>query len=305
MTPEKNRITIYGFILTIFVIWLHAGESLVSSIPGQVAVPGFFIMSGCLFFQGVTEENAKIKITEKLRKRVQTLLIPYLLWNFLYYAVYLCFGKASFSLPVFFTAVFHYSCNPVFWYLFQLILITVLTPVLYFILRKRISGILFLSFVFLLAAFWGKVPFHYCNEDALFYYSLGAFYALCGKKEVPFAGALAGFTFFCLAEKLVPAACMNAVSVGLRASGAVLLWRITGFFSVKGKLPEWMKIGFFIYATHYLVIRAVWAAGFSGSIPVYFLMPVICIFTGYALFVIMKRFLPRVLSVLTGGRGLS
>ena len=46
------------------------------------AVPVFFIISGYLFFQNITEFK-KEAYSSKVKSRIRTLLIPYLLWNFI------------------------------------------------------------------------------------------------------------------------------------------------------------------------------------------------------------------------------
>lgn len=58
-------------------------QILFSHVLSHVAVPAFFLISGYFFFYKVTNfDFATYK--GKLRKRVHTLLIPYLLWNALY-----------------------------------------------------------------------------------------------------------------------------------------------------------------------------------------------------------------------------
>ena len=48
----------------------------------KVAMPTFFVISGYLFFANVTDWNTKTYLG-KLRRRVKTLLIPYIIWNVL------------------------------------------------------------------------------------------------------------------------------------------------------------------------------------------------------------------------------
>lgn len=84
----------------------------------------------------------------KWRSRSRTILLPYLLWNSLYYGAYaaatripaICqiIGKPPVPLTAgeFLKALLHYGYNPVFWYLFQLILLILLAPVLYVLLKK-------------------------------------------------------------------------------------------------------------------------------------------------------------------------
>lgn len=341
-----NRIILFSFVLTVFVIWLHAGESLISSIPGQIAVPGFFILSGFLFFRNAREEGAEASgffpawMGRKLLRRIRTLLVPYLVWNTVYYGIYLIAGKAT--LAEFPRAVLLYSCNPVFWYLFQLNLITAVTPLLYGIMKKKQTAVLWLAVIFTAAVFYGTIhaaiPVSFINEDALFYYSAGAFLSMhvagrsgpetektaggeperrsCAETEKLIrisAGACAGLLLlFTAMQRFLPGAFRNAGVIGQRLSGALLVWFLTGLIPAgKLRIRPWMRITFFIYATHYMVIRAAWAAetalGLNGSaaanIATYLLMPAVCVAVAYGIYILMKKTMPKVLRVLTGGRG--
>ena len=412
---KDDRIVLYSFILTVFVVWLHAGEPLFSFVPGQIAVPGFFALSGYLFMRGLpgnsgdalgrsAESSGRYpaavlfaasdsprfaaelaakqspaaippddssatatggisrcacseapcacaalsdttpegyrpvasQILDKMKRRVHTLVIPYLAWNTIYFVIYLAAGKATLAeLP---EAVLLYRCNPVFWYMFQLILITIISPVIYFIMKKgRAAALLLLAVIFALAVFYAKLPFHYCNEDALFYYCLGAYFSLRGTygdaqrgriaqdrsssatgTYLPLALTVAAAAAFLLVRNLLPPALYNVSEVGCRAAGAAACWFAVSLFHDRyaercgGTFPvqPWMQIDFFVYATHYMVIRAVWAleqaAGLNGSqtanVITYLVMPAICISAAYGLSLIMKKYVPKIYSVLTGGR---
>ena len=163
-TIFHDRIRIFSFVLTVLVIWIHAVEpgfaagdpvrgtediyrilqSFLGSCLGQIAVPGFFCMSGYLFFRG-----GRPLFREKLRKRVRTLLIPYILWNTVYYAVYILAGRAEKGLLQLAEAVMDHRFNPVFWYLKELIVITVLTPLIYLLIKDRRAVLPVLGLVFL------------------------------------------------------------------------------------------------------------------------------------------------------------
>lgn len=65
--------------------WSHRFIYFFNWIFPRVAVPMFCIISGYLFFQGLnTVDCFKEKYKLKLKSRVKTLLIPYLLWNIIY-----------------------------------------------------------------------------------------------------------------------------------------------------------------------------------------------------------------------------
>ena len=98
----RKKITWFNFICCLLVIWNHAGnadlffgteaaahplyrfEYQIMPALIRVNIPCFMMISGYLFFRDFTWE----KLSGKWKRRIKTLLIPYLLWNLLYYAGY-------------------------------------------------------------------------------------------------------------------------------------------------------------------------------------------------------------------------
>ena len=79
-------------VMSILVITIHFSlpccdatylsiQSFVRSIVCGVAVPTFFCISGFLFFMNFDEWDWRV-FGNKVRRRVSTLLLPYILWNF-------------------------------------------------------------------------------------------------------------------------------------------------------------------------------------------------------------------------------
>ena len=68
---QNEKLLLTSFIFTIFVVWLHAGEPLLSYVPGQVAVPGFFMLSGYLFMKGIPSDDAAAE-KEAVRLQIQS-----------------------------------------------------------------------------------------------------------------------------------------------------------------------------------------------------------------------------------------
>ena len=102
------------------VPWINQSISFFVERIACLAVPGFFMCSGYLFYRNLTWGN----IPEKLKRRVYSLVIPFLIWNVLYYLLHLTarqlpyLGKlfdtaVPFSLQEFLNAVFFYKYNPV------------------------------------------------------------------------------------------------------------------------------------------------------------------------------------------------
>ena len=108
ISPQvSNSISLLRFPLIILVVYIHIRAELVSTnnyissdypvfdiisilgstVLASIAVPLFFLISGYLFFN---KETYKAKdYIYKLRNRIKTLLIPYLLWNFIVDLLYL------------------------------------------------------------------------------------------------------------------------------------------------------------------------------------------------------------------------
>ena len=155
-------------------------EFLFSSFLGETAVPGFFFLSGLLFFHKLYSSAVWFR---KLRSRLFSYLLPYLLWNSGMTGLYLVFGRASFRPESIFEGIFLYRYNPVFWYFYQLILLTYAFPFMalfvLFLQREKnarkpllsLLSFLFPCFFLLLVYFRIDIPF--LNEDAGFYYTFG------------------------------------------------------------------------------------------------------------------------------------
>lgn len=194
----------YTFLLSILVIFVHSThftpadleavprtaffstsflekiEFLFSSFLGEAAVPGFFFLSGLLFFHKLYSSAVWFR---KLRSRIFSYLLPYLLWNSGMTGLYLVFGRAPFRPESIFEGVFLYRYNPVFWYFYQLILLTYAFPFMaLFVLllqreknaRKPLLSLLYFFFpcLFLLLVYF-RIDIPFLNEDAGFYYTFG------------------------------------------------------------------------------------------------------------------------------------
>ena len=383
------RIALYGFILTVAVIWIHAvepaftagsvytsdnsvfeiAEELLGNVLGQLAVPGFFCMSGYLFFRSFNKEAGKngdiasvaasgsaegnisrisavpgnvngdaaetgcssasevaLLFRRKLTKRAYSLALPYVLWNLIYYIIYLAAGRASLSVPELVNAVVDYGYNPVFWYLHELILITVITPLIYVLLKSKVAVLPVLAAIYASAVFYDFLPFHYVNEDALLYYCTGAAMSLHlkGYEDKPDYIGRAGaacFLIFVICTELTHKLSVHgymAVLIGGRLSGMLMLLA-TACVSVRRemKLPSFTGYNFFIYAVHYLEIRLL-QAFFDAmsrcvfgtplfendvlSTTVYICMPFMCIALAVLLGNMLRKLTPGLYAVLTGGR---
>lgn len=180
---------------------------ILSHVLSGIAVPAFFLISGFLFFINFRKwSNAGYK--SKLKSRTKTLFIPYLIWNvvtFLLSIVVLIFGSIFYNWPIeniisvikfnswhIFYDIHEWGTERVnwlgqnlrstgpydlpLWFLRDLIIVTVLTPIIYYMVRKfKIYFIVFL-FMTYISRVWTLVPGF--GITSIFFFSLGAYFAL-------------------------------------------------------------------------------------------------------------------------------
>ena len=111
-------------------------------------VPSLFILSGYLFFSNMKERFGWNEYIYKIKKRVKSLLIPYLIWSIIgLIAIFYIYKKETPSLLYVIKA---FTINPegVLWYIRDLMLLAILAPVYYFIVKKiKLGGIIILYII--------------------------------------------------------------------------------------------------------------------------------------------------------------
>ncbi|MDO5564529.1 MAG: acyltransferase [Eubacteriales bacterium] len=335
---DKQRLIdkkkLYTFILGVLVVWVHSVnndlkiQELVSAQMGQFAVPGFFIVSGFMFFRNFN--NIKIYL-KKIKSRIHTLLIPFFMWNTIYYIIF-CIIKAgvTFSLNDFIQTLVFYKYNPVFWFMYQLIVLSILSIFIYFIYKNKILGYIYL--LLLLFFISQNINIYVVNVDALFYFSLGAFLSKYKKEQVyqnknPYLLITSFIIFFIslvllLYVSKIPYLLFYEYNITLlttvliRSAMPILLWTTIDYLELSYQNDCYNYL-FFMYCIHYLIVRFVLLI--FSIIRIYFLrdnedvieilsntiflmMPLICMFISYYFAKFLKKIVPNYYNLLTGGR---
>lgn len=187
-----------------------------SHVLTHIAVPTFYLISGFLFFNNFNKWSWST-YKRKIKSRIKTLFIPYILWNllpFLLLLLYMLSHVIRKGIPtdgivqLIKENSWHifYDCNEwgttrvnwlgehlrmtgpydfPLWFLRDLIVVTLLTPIIYYSIKKfKVCFILFL-FIAYVSRIWTLTPgFHI---TAFFYFSTGAYFALNGLNIVSYA----------------------------------------------------------------------------------------------------------------------
>jgi hypothetical protein len=131
----------------------------------KVAMPTFFVMSGYLFFANVKQFNKEV-YWQKIRRRIKTLLLPYIVWNLL-----MAFKLKAFSFSIFWT-----PANMPLWFLRDLMIVSLLTPIFYIGVKKFNYWIFILLIPIYLTGIWAIQPG--LNPYAICFFTLGAYLSI-------------------------------------------------------------------------------------------------------------------------------
>lgn len=324
----SNKIKYLSYLMALFVVLIHTYNVDVYELTGafavfeyfvtslaRFAVPTFFAISGYLFFRGYELKDT----LGKWRRRIFTLLIPFLIWNVIGYFYHILPSyipalavhinhTMPFSLKEFFeTLIMGYGAN---WYLRCLILFVLLSPLLYFLIKNRYVGILILTACFVLGVFYNNY-FLYGT-----YYFYGAYWAMQGQSiiekryrlplKIVAAGSLVAISaIFTIFSSSLP----FFIYAFLLLLGISLVWIASDFFAISGKVPAYLNISFFLYVAHqYLLeilekgVYLLLGKTFYGAVIDYFVAPILTVAILTAVAMLLRRCKP-LWRALAGGRG--
>lgn len=180
-------------------------QSFVRSVICGVAVPAFFCISGYLFFKNLDKWDWSV-YGQKVRRRASTLLLPYLLWNTLSFALvtsarlrhgggildaadevgYLHIFWDSNQYPSKTVGLLGQMLPEVYplleplWYLRDLMVMVILSPVFYYLITKGgrlFAAVLIIGYIFTTANIYPIM-----SGSAWMFYGLGAYLSICRKQ---------------------------------------------------------------------------------------------------------------------------
>lgn len=292
----------------------------------RLAVPCFFFVSGYLFFTKMQEWDWAC-YKGKLKKRVRTLLVPYLLWNVIAAALLYSYRSWRMRLdgldPVSFIAQVKewggwwdadVSFDGPLWFIRHLMFLCLLAPLVWYLVKR-----------------WGLYWLALCSVALMFSssfegictFSAGAYFQIHGKDllgELRKVRVPAYIMSILLLAGIVLVYDNSFLYVLFR--GLFILFGIIAAFNLVSSALEGgsFKVrpflglsSFFIFAAHNILILhdvARWAVlhlipgrgtELFNCIDL-FLRPTIAVFVCLLLYWLMSRLMPRTMAVLTGGR---
>lgn len=315
-------------------LYILISESISHSL-GNVVVPCFFLLSGYYFFKGIKVWDQDAYFLS-LSKRIRTLLIPYCLANILVLAIMILreliilpmSGEELSSLKL--NSIEEYMRLPInfpLWYIRDLMYVALLSPIVYLIVaRCRAFGIVCLISLYLFPfSIWRYlVPL-----TGFTFFSIGAYFSIYKKSLLCFIykyrfGLLVPILVLPVASNLHYLVDSDSPIIEYQ-SNIVSLLIMGGAFSIialfyliyekadafRAWCLKWTHASFFVYITHLAYIENWIKGAFSrsffsnsgyGKLVAYFLTPMLTIVICIGIYSALKRFVPKVLSLLVGDR---
>ena len=297
---------------------------------GETGVPGFFFISGFLFFL------SKKTFCQKLETRLHTLLIPYLMWNFLLLAPYVSAFVIGYPqdingrnisdftiidyIRLFWDRGSYDNGNFVpllcpLWYIRNLLMMSLLSPIIYYIIRYTREVFLIVVTV------WWLMSYHnaFIPQTVLFF-SLGAYFSIFGFNPLKIAYnkktvILVLFAIFAFGD--IFSHVILATPVNLQIHRLSLIFNIpalllladwcTGQGYISSLLPN---AAFIVFCVHYPIVVLLRKASISifvnASDSIHILLYFVCVIISTVLsirfYLMLNRFFPKVKNILSGNR---
>lgn len=308
-----------------------------SKIIARVAVPNFLLISGYLFFRNMESFSLR-QYGDKLQRRTRSILVPYLVWNGV---VILLFFVGQTIVPELFsgnnTRVCDYTLldwakafwrvdgtmspiNPPLWFVRNLMVAVVLSPLLYWLLKNRVVGAIFIA---TMLALWLSVPsiereVVWLQPKFYFFFSLGAWFAL-HKVAIPKfrVGVFSvGLSLYALAIAVVfiGRGVMDNIAYELAILiGSILVMYLAHYLvnSRGWRMPVWLGLSyFFIFVYHYVpqallqrvALRFLKPTTNIEYFAIYFAVFAVILLLGIGLFHLLKRLFPKFTAFILGSR---
>lgn len=310
----------------------------ISRVLGHIVVPCFMFISGYLFYVGMDDMNIKVWV-KKMKSRIHSLLIPFVLWTIIILAVNVLWLHKVQLIDELFSQLTIWSmfCHRVsfvdfygiglidmypyvtpLWFMVDLMVFCLLSLwIQRFFIRSKWALILLMVLAMMTA---------HKDIAALFYFSIGGYMGLHNIEIVPFARRHKNiiffvFAFFATAKFFLYDDDRNDVFWNMIYNISNFIYINAGIFvlfilSLIQKRARWISkevkySSFIIYVFHMEILwRTRWIINMfldDNSTPikalmVYFLSSIITIVILVLLSNLLRRYLPRVNYILTASR---
>lgn len=326
----SDKIKIGSFVCTVMVVYRHSlnymaffdtwtGQGICGwvedgfSVLTEVAIPYFFIVSGFFFFR--TDYSIGRNYLSMLGKKTRTLLLPFVTWNIVG-AIALWFSNRESIGDSFATCLYNLAMSkwyPPLWYVRDLMVFMILTPIIYWLYRKD-SWLFYIPVFVLLFYMWNPVDSSFLSTEGVLFFLIGGLFQ---KKNFHFTDKWKTNVFIAMAFVWFLLCFLQLGKISLFVHkltvvfGLFTLWNLIEEIPlcITKRLLVWAKYSFLIYVLHLNILRFLknlLGYYFHGNelmaLLTYLLLPVLTI--AFVVFIgrILRYRFPKVMAIVLGGR---
>ncbi|MBQ8364620.1 MAG: acyltransferase [Bacteroidaceae bacterium] len=289
-------------------------------------VPVLFIISGYFFFRNSSIKE-QIPFADKLKRRIHSLLIPYLIWNtiailFLYIRFNVV-AHEDYTLTDYISGYWDFSqrhnddpANGPLWYMRDLMIVSICAPLLYRLLKNNATAILYFAIITTCYITNTGINITGFGGGAFMFFAIGAYIAIHNVNitKIPHPIGITTLALYIPLQLI-----LNNIGDNACAFLVTNIIKITALFYFVSLLyrkriinptPGLTKICFMLYALHGIIIgptiKALYIL-FDSNNPIvllfiYFFTPVIMIMIAYVTDKILQTHAPLLGKLITGNR---
>ena len=282
----SNKIKYIYFILTIGMVIYHSSSLDIFNIKqlndfdnltlslyviladniGYVCMVFFFFMSGFWFYKGLESNKDTMK---KMKKRVHTLLIPFLIWTVILGFYKICTSQMTVSFENIFYHVFQSPIVGPLWYILGLLILQLFAPLVVLLKKKRKLVMTLFSMIIIYISLRNlkiipkflEFENWWWYNNLIFYtpvYMIGAYMGMYypdillkreyGNKKYTYIGIMLIIIVFIFWNYLVTD--IDYLYIMYSIIDIIGLWFILKPKLCSKEIPDFFNCGFYIYALH-------------------------------------------------------
>jgi peptidoglycan/LPS O-acetylase OafA/YrhL len=341
----RDKIILLQFMLSIGIVYEHTQWNYNDNIALNAVqtffsylvttcVPFFLMVSGYLYFRTFNI----LRLKHKFFSRIKTLFIPYLIWNTMYAIFIIVLSRIGLiknaAISDTLGGVFLQIINAefgVFWYIKYLMYFTLISPIMWLLLKRKFSGALTIL-AMIIVNVWAYYSGHMVipidvnannwimiNYQYIFY-AVGAYCALNCREFVEkpmrlktISGVIVLLALFVIYACFITQFNNPIINHSFRLVYICALWFALDVVP-QFKTFNWMNNSFFIYCSHYAILLCTqrvcdiliqrWGY-FQQLLYVveYIFLPIVIIIILIVIAESIKKKFPKVWGIIMGGRG--
>lgn len=302
---------------------------LISNVFSRISVPLFFAISGYFFFYKVNLFNAYVYIN-KLKRRLKSLFIPYIIWNFI--VILILFVAESFipgmmsgfkksitewNISDWFYNLYIVPISYQLWFIRDLILLCIFSPIIYVCIKYgKLPFVLMLSILWIFD-FGPKIPGF--SIVGMFSFSVGAYFSI---NKINFVIKLSKITSMLgivyVILSIIEVSITNQIwslyyhnlNMIIGISFLIALFAKLQIEGYKVESTVLTRSSFFIFAYHVMPLVLILKICFK-IIPSYNEFSLICIYLFSTIFIVvvgigfgtvLEKYFPSFYKIISGGR---